>query len=168
MRVHARLRGAWPIVDEGPPRVAEVLPGVSLTLGELEPLPLPADLPAWEDHIVFAGHPPTAVKGGQHQDTQTDLGWPVSIFGSDLHDPATGAFVERRLHMIFRFDTYGGVATLASHNKEMFDSIVDQVVAVLLKAVPDWRTDDPATLGELYRGLTLEEKAKPTPSSGTF
>jgi len=64
--------------------------------------------------------------------------------------------VERRVHALYRFDKYGGVVILRSASLGLFDGVADEVLAVLLKAVPDWRTDDVAALSELWSGVELE------------
>ena len=160
MRVKLPLPSCWPIVDRDPPQVAEVLPGVSLTIGALEPLP--ADLRAWGDRIVFAGHPPEEVRVRQVQDTQTENDWPVTMFGSDVIDRGTGKVVERRLHAVYRFDKHGGAAVLRSGSVHLFESVVDEVLAVLLRGQPDFGTSEIPAIADLWTGLKLEPAGSPT------
>jgi hypothetical protein len=153
MRVKLPLPSYWPIVDPDPPQVAEVMPGVFLTMGELESLP--ADLRAWGDRIVFAGHSTEDVRVRQVQDTKTENGWPLTMFGSDVIDVKTGNVVERRLHAVYRFEKHGGVAALRSASVHLFESVVADVLAVLLKGQPDWSTDAIPALADLWNGLKL-------------
>lgn len=166
MRIKVPLPRPWPVVLEGPPVVAEVLPGVTLTLGELEPLPV--DLRAWGDAIVLGGLPPEQVRIGQVFDTTTETGWPVTLFGSDLIDPRSRAILERRLQALYRFDRFGGTATLRSASAQSFDAVADEVVAVLLKGAPDWQTGEICALSELFTGLTVEAPSAAPPRPGAL
>jgi hypothetical protein len=154
MRVNLALPRQWPIVIAEGPRVAEILPGVTLTLGELEPLP--ADLRAWGDQIVYAGLGRDQVRVALVKDTETETGWKLTLFGSDVIDPSTGAILERRLHAVYRFDRWGGTARLQSANVLRFDSVVKEVTAVLLGGGPDWGAGAILCVAELWAGLQLE------------
>jgi hypothetical protein len=164
MRLHLALPRRWPIVIDDGPRVAEVLPGVTLTLDDL--VPLPADLRAWGDQIVFADLPPASVRVALVKDTETETGWPLTLFGSDVIDPVTGAILERRLHAIYRFERWGGTACLQGANIAHFDSVVKEVTAVLLQAAPDWSAGEIVHLRELWTGLELEP-ADETPATAS-
>jgi hypothetical protein len=162
MRLKIPLPRRWPIVLEGPPRVAEVLPGVSLTLGELEPLP--GDLRAWGERIVYAELPRERVRVALVSDIETEAGWRVTFFGSDRLDDA-GASEERRLHAVYVFERWGAIACLRSTKVALFDSVVKEVTAHLLKGEPEWSVGQVLHMAEVWQGLTLEAAPDAAPAS---
>lgn len=154
MRIKVTLPRAWPVVSDEP-YIAEVLPGVTLTLGAL--VPLPQDLKEWGDDLVFGELPHDEVRVALVKDMGTASDWPISLFGSDVIHPRTRAVLERRLHAMLRFDRHGAVAVLRSANTIYFDAVVKDVIDVLLGAEPDWSGDELLHLEELWTGLAIEK-----------
>lgn len=139
--------------------VYEVYPGVTLTV---EPLrPLPPDLKNWGDHVVLAGVHPSTYRVRNVEDLETENGWPVTYFSSDIVAPQTSQIVERRLHALYLFVYHGGVAVVRSRLPDSFDVAIAEVRAVLAKGAPDWRGQEALTLGELWVGLDVRREAVP-------
>jgi len=147
----------WALVARTPlgGTVHEVFPDVTLELAPLRPLP--PDLKAWGDHVVFRRVKRTAYRVRNVEDLTTDAGWPVTFFTSDVMVKDTRQVYERRLHALFLFLYHGGVATVRSRHPERFDAAIGEVRPVLLKGRPRWKTEgEIGALSEIWEGLDLE------------
>ena len=131
-------------VAEGVARY-QLLPGATLAIHPLEPLP--PELDSWGQRIVGGeGVRVLAVR----EDT-TDIGWPVTIALSELLDEA-GASVEIRMHLMFRFLEHGGIAVMRAANAAAFD----QAFAIVQPLVPFARPDfsgQVVALAQVWAGL---------------
>jgi hypothetical protein len=109
----------------------ELVPGATLDVHPLELLP--AELDTWGLGIV----------GGERvrvlavREDTTDVGWPVTIAASELVDE-TGAVIEIRMHMLFRFLEHGGIAVVRAANAAAFDQAFELVKALVPFARPDF------------------------------
>jgi hypothetical protein len=149
MKLVVDLPAGWTPAEGG----AVVAPGVTLRIGGFGPLPL--HLEAWRDEVVHRGLDRAAVRVVAAVDRTTPDGWRVALVVSD----AGGV---RRLHALYRFVVYGCVA-LAEGEAHAFDAVMDQVKDVLLAARPDFSSDRPITVGEVWAGFEA-----PPPSQEGF
>jgi hypothetical protein len=83
----------------------------------------------------------------------TELGWPVTLAASELADPATGAVVELRLHALYRFLEYGGIAIVRSAEIDAFTRAMEIVRPLLPQVRPDFAGDGVPALALVWAGL---------------
>ncbi|HKA90440.1 MAG TPA: hypothetical protein VKE22_22415 [Haliangiales bacterium] len=149
MRLDLPLPRSWAVVERGARTVVEILPGVLLAFGALERLP--RDLGDWGDRVVLAGVRPETYRPLVVEDTATAGGWPLTLVSSEV--VRAGTVVEHRLHALYHFLEWGGVAVLTGTAGERFAAAADEARPVLLEGRPDFRTDEVLTVAELWDGL---------------
>ena len=184
VRLRLEIPESWQEKSGAPKgvRVVEPAPGVTVTI---EPLrALPRELRAWGDEVVMAGVDPTMYRVRNVDDLHTVRGWPVTIFFSDItsmlpesptvleghaHAPQlyggssfTGAgspsgprVLQRRLHALYLFDEYCGVASARSADLARFDALLPELRRVLLTGEPDWTDGRAASIVSLFDGMSV-------------
>jgi hypothetical protein len=155
------IPASWPVVNRTPDgaTVYEVYPSVTLTVEPLKPLP--PDLKDWGDRIVLAGVQPSSYRVRNVEDLETENGWPVTLFTSDIIHPGSKQILERRLHALYLFVYHGGAAIVRSRSGDAFDVAIADVRAVLLKGAPDWRAGGALTFADLWDGLDITREVVP-------
>jgi hypothetical protein len=123
----------------------ELVPGATLELHPLEPLP--AELDTWGQRVVGTER----VRLLAVREDTTDVGWPVTIAASELLDEA-GATVEIRMHMLFRFLEYAGIAVVRATDTAAFDQAFPLVQPLVPFARPDF-SGQVVALAQVWAGL---------------
>ena len=136
--------------DAGPVAIYEVNAGAKL---EVHPLvALPAELDRWGREVVWGGTP-DRVRVLAVSEQTTDLGWPVTISLSELVDLATGEMQELRLHTLFRFLEFGGIAVLRAVDHPSFDTALEFIKPLIADTRPDFHGDEVPALALVWAGL---------------
>lgn len=128
----------------------EVVPGAKLDVHPL--VPLPAELETWGRDVVGAGYPPERIRVIAVSEQTTDLGWPVTIAGSELRDES-GTVVELRVHMLFRFLEVGGIAILRATSTSAFDQALEFIKPLIAATRPDFHGDAVPAIALVWSGL---------------
>ena len=139
MKLVVDMPTAWAATLGG----ATVAPGVTLRIGAFAQLPL--NLEAWRDAWVYAGVDRTQVRVVAAVDRTTDGGWPLALVVTEVAG-------RRRLHAFYRFVVYGVVAVLEGES-HAFDTVMDDARRVLVNARPDFGTERPRALREVWAGF---------------
>jgi hypothetical protein len=130
----------------------------------VEPLKkLPNNLRAWGDRVVFGDLARERVLTRDVGDKLTESGWPVTMFITDVVDPATKAVTERRLHALYRFLQWAGVVVARTSTVAEMDAAGRVIAPVLLGATLDWRGDEVLSLAEVWDGLEVAPGSEPAP-----
>jgi hypothetical protein len=118
-------------------------PGISLRIGNFQPLPL--NLEAWRDEVIHHGPDRAAVRVVAAVDRTTSDGWRVALVVTEVG----GA---RRLHALYRFLVYGCVVA-AEGEAHAFDAAMDDLKRALLAARPDFSSDRPVAVSDVWTGF---------------
>jgi len=130
--------------------IYQVNEGAGLAIYPL--VPLPAELDVWGRQVV-GGNTPERVRVLAVKEEETDLGWPVTIALSELVDPVTGNVTELRLHMLFRFLEFGGIAILKALSQPAFDHAFEFIQPLVNHARPDFHGDHVPALAMVWSGM---------------
>lgn len=150
MHLELPVSANWTRTTSGDETLYAVAPSLTLSASPLTPLPL--GLAGWGDRIVIGATPRERYRLTNLVETHTEGGWPVTIFSSDILAAADGPPVERRIHALYRFLEYGGVAVARSTTPATLDAHRDALMQLFLQARPDWRGPI-LTLAQLWEGL---------------
>lgn len=120
-----------------------VAPGITLRIEPFRPLPF--NLEAWRDTTLAQGVDPGGGRLVASVDRQTAGGWPVLLVVTEVGP-------RRRLHAFYRFVLHGCVAS-AEGEAHAFDAVMDEIKDVLLAARPDFTTERPLTISDLWAGF---------------
>lgn len=143
----------------------QVSPHTTLLVTALTPLPF--DLRQWGDRIVLAGlTSPDQYRLLRATDEVTAAGWPVTIFRSDVVDPATGAVLGRRIHALYRFLEYGAFAAVLSTSPEEIDALEPRFLDAARRAEPSWEDEEIVALAQLWEGLEVHRRETAEPTEG--
>ena len=112
-------------------------------------MPLPADAASWVRDVVGAD----GARVTHVAEKRTELGWPVTLAASELADAATGAIAEYRLHALFWFLEYGGIAVVRATDADGFALAMAIVRPLLQHARPDFTGADVPALALVWAGL---------------
>jgi len=119
-----------PRTDRGEVAEYQVAPGAVLAVYPL--VALPAELDTWARDVV--GLDATErVRMLALNDTDTDLGWPVTVAMSEVAQ--TG---ELRVHFLFRFLEWGGIACLTASSPPAFEAAFDMIKPLIAGSRPDF------------------------------
>lgn len=139
MRLVVEMPAAWTATADG----ATIAPGVSLRMGRFAQLPL--NVEAWRDAWVFAGVDRRQVRVVAALDRTTDGGWPLALVVTEVAG-------RRRLHAFYRFLVYGVVAVVDGE-AHAFDAVMDEARRVLVSARPDFGSERPRAVREVWAGF---------------
>ena len=139
VKLVVEMPAGWTVTPDG----ATIAPGVSLRIGRFAPLPL--NLEAWRDAWVFAGVDRLQVRVVAAIDRTTDGGWPLGLV-------VTEVAARRRLHAFYRFLVFGVVAVVEGE-AHAFDAVMDEARKVLVSARPDFGTERPRSVREVWGGF---------------
>jgi hypothetical protein len=129
----------------------EVVPGATF---EVHPLvALPADLASWGVAVIGAGLSSTQLRLLHVVEKTTEVGWPATIADSEVLDPETGGVVEHRLHALYRFLEYGGIAVVRARDEETLSQALEIIAPLLPHGRPDFTTDEAVALAQLWAYL---------------
>ena len=145
MKLVVEMPAAWIATPDG----ATLAPDVSLRIGRFAQLPL--NLEAWRDAWVFAGVDRRQVRVVAALDRTTDGGWPLGLVVTEVAG-------RRRLHAFYRFLVYGVVAIVEGEARA-FDGLMDEARQVLVNARPDFGTERPRAVREVWAGFEAPESA---------
>jgi hypothetical protein len=151
MRLVLAAPAGWPRDVAGAVTTYTVAPGVSLTVAGLEPLPV--EVAGWGLRVVESNLPADRYRLLRVEELATDLGWPVTFARSDLLAHGSGPPLEHRLHALYRFLEYGGVAVLRSTELAALERTAAEVQPLLLRARPDFATEGLPALALVWAGL---------------
>jgi len=84
---------------------------------------------------------------------ETEHGWPITISVSELVDLETGQATELRMHFLFRFVEYGGIAVLKATNTQAFEAAFDALKPLLGHARPDFSGAELPALALVWSGM---------------
>jgi hypothetical protein len=139
MRLLLDLPDSWPRTRDG----VTVAPGVSLRIHGFRPLPL--DLEAWREAVIGKGVDRRALRVVAAVDRETQAGWPIALVVTEVGKT-------RRLHAFYRFLVHGCVAVLEGEARA-FDRVMEPVKDVLVAARPDFSTERPVAIRDLFAGF---------------
>jgi hypothetical protein len=139
-----------PRTDVGAAAVYQVNEAAGLGVYPL--VPLPAELDQWGRDVV-GGSMPDRVRVLAVTEQETEQGWPITVSVSELVDPATGAATELRMHFLFRFVEYGGIAILKATNGQALEAAFDFLKPLIGHARPDFSGDDVPALAMIWSGM---------------
>jgi len=138
-----------PARREGDVAIYDIVPGATF---EIHPIvPLPPDLATFGRELVF-GAEPARVRIKVVSEDKTALGWPVTIAASELVDDA-GAITEFRVHIVFQFADYGGIAIVRAASDDACRAAVDKIKPLVDRARPDFTTGDITALAQIWAGF---------------
>jgi len=139
-----------PRTDVGAAAVYQV--NEAAALGVYPLVPLPAELDQWGREVV-GGNTPDRVRVLTVAEQETEHGWPITISVSELVDPETGQATELRMHFLFRFVEYGGIAVLKATNTQAFEAAFDALKPLLGHARPDFSGAELPALALVWSGM---------------
>lgn len=119
-----------PRTDRGDVAEYQVGPGAVLAVYPL--VALPAELDVWARDVVGLDGT-ERVRMLALNETDTDLGWPVTVALSEVPERA-----ELRVHFLFRFLEWGGIACLTASPPVSFDPAFELVKPLIGAARPDF------------------------------
>ncbi len=123
-------------------------PGATFAIYPL--VALPADLAAWGAQVVDVGAGARVV---QVFERATELGWPATLAESEVVDPATGAVIEHRFHVMYRFLEYGGIAIARAREAGAFKQLLETIGPLLPHGRPDFTSDEAVALAQVWAYL---------------
>jgi hypothetical protein len=137
------------------PRVEEAyrLGDVTVVVEKMQPLP--ENLRTWGDRVVIGELRPEQLRTRDVADKMVAAGWRVTLFLTDVIDPATSAVIERRLHALYCFLHVGCVVVARAPTIEHMDTAGREIVPILLQARPDWTGPEVLSIAQLWEGLEL-------------
>jgi len=110
----------------------------------------PEDLESWRAANERADAPGPVVEAvAPEAPFPTDDGWPA-VFWRVRFRSAAGEPVEERLVAVFRCLHTLAAVLVRGRSAEALDARLPEIVAVLARARPDFRSDEPAALAELW------------------
>jgi hypothetical protein len=116
---------------------------------EASPLSLrPDNLIAWAQSVVRASAPADAIKVIEEKDQATDLGWPLHWIEVEVSRPEEPA--ARRLFAFYHFLDYAAHVVVDAADPAALAAARDDLLAALLRARPDWSTDEVVALAQLW------------------
>lgn len=139
VKLVVEMPAGWTATPDG----ATIAPGVSLRIGRFAQLPL--NLEAWRDAWAYAGVDRRQVRVVAALDRTTDGGWPLGFVVTEVGG-------RRRLHAFYRFLVYGVVAVVEGE-AHAFDAVMDEARKVLVSARPDFGTERPRAVREVWAGF---------------
>ena len=135
--------------------------GVTVVVEKMRPLP--PNLRTWGDRVVIGELRPEQLRTRDVSDKTVAAGWQVTLFLTDVVDPATSAVIERRLHALYCFLHVGCVVVVRAPTVEQMETAGREIVPILLRARPDWTGPEVLSIAQLWEGLELAPPSEPPP-----